>query len=109
MLCADLIDVWWKDGSGEVQRGAANLEDISFSGACLQMDRPVPSQVILHLQHPRAALAGEVCYCVFRETGYFVGVKFAPGYKWNRRRFQPKHLLDPRRLVALTLRKNLPG
>lgn len=107
MLCADLIDVWWKDQAGEVHREAANLEDISFSGAGLQMDGPVPADIVLHLEHPKVVLAGRVCYCVFRETGYFVGLKFAPGYKWNRRRFQPKHLLDPRRLVALTLRKSL--
>jgi hypothetical protein len=110
MLCADLLEVWWRNTAGGLERGLANLEDISFSGACLQMEGPVPSETVLHIEHPKAELAGRVCYCVFRETGYFVGLKFAPGYKWNRRRFQPKHLLDPRRLVALTLRRNLrPG
>ena len=42
MLCADLVDVQWKDQTGRTRRGVANLEDISRSGACLQVDRPVP-------------------------------------------------------------------
>jgi hypothetical protein len=42
MLCADLVDVQWRDQIGRTRRGVANLEDISLSGACLQVDRPVP-------------------------------------------------------------------
>ncbi len=107
MLCADLIEVWWNDRGGALHRAPANLEDISFSGACLETEGPVPPGTVLHVQHPKASLAATVCYCSLRDTGYFVGVKFAPGYKWNRRRFLPKHLLDPRRLVAMTLRRGL--
>ncbi len=33
MLCADLVDVRWKDKSGRACRAVANLEDISQSGA----------------------------------------------------------------------------
>ncbi len=109
MLCADLLTVWWADASGRIEKQQANLEDISFSGLCIQVDAPVPSETVLHIVHPKASLAGRVCYCVYRDTGYFVGVKFEPGYKWNRRRFLPKHLLDPRRLVAMTLRRDLKG
>ena len=32
LLCADLVDVQWKDPSGRVRHGVANLEDISISG-----------------------------------------------------------------------------
>ena len=109
MLCADLIDVCWSGEAGDERKTQANLEDISFSGAGLQVDAPVPVGVVVRIQHPKATLTGRVCYCVYRDTGYFLGVKFEPGYKWNKRRFRPKHLLDPRRLVALTLRRGLPG
>jgi hypothetical protein len=105
MLCADLIDVHWQDPSGHTRTALANLEDISLSGACLQLDHPVPRETLLRIAHPKSELQGRVRYCVYRDTGYFVGVQFEPGSRWSRRRFRPKHLLDPRRLVALTPRR----
>jgi len=100
MLCADLVDVQWKDQSGRTRRGVANLEDISLSGACLQVDRPVPQGTTLRMSYPNGELSGTVRYCVFREIGYFLGVEFAAGHRWSQRHFRPQHLLDPRRLVG---------
>jgi hypothetical protein len=100
MLCADLMDVQWTDKTGRVQKALANLEDISLSGACLQLDTPVSRETVVLIAHPKIELSGRVRYCVFRETGYFVGVQFAPGCGWSQSRFRPKHLLDPRRLVT---------
>ncbi|MGC9973025.1 MAG: PilZ domain-containing protein [Bryobacteraceae bacterium] len=105
LLCADLIDVHWTDKSGRSHTALANLEDISLSGLCLQMDMPVPHETVLRIAHPKTELAGRVRYCVFRETGYFLGVQFEPGFRWTRRHFCPKHLLDPRRLVALSVKR----
>jgi hypothetical protein len=104
MLCADLVDVQWKDHSGRTRRGVANLEDISLSGACLQVDRPVPQGTTLRMSYPNGELLGIVKYCVFREIGYFLGVEFAPGSRWSQRHFRPQHLLDPRRLVGRVTR-----
>ena len=99
MLCADLVDVKWKDQTGRTRRGVANLEDISLSGACLQVDRPVVLGTTLLIGYPSGELTGKVKYCVFREIGYFLGVEFEPGSRWSQRHFRPQHLLDPRRLV----------
>jgi hypothetical protein len=99
MLCADLVDVRWKDGTGRVRRSVANLEDISLSGACVQMDHPVPLQTTLQINYPKGELQGRVCYCIYREIGYFLGIEFDPGYRWSQKIFRPQHLLDPRRLV----------
>jgi hypothetical protein len=99
MLCADLVDVKWKDKSGKRRSGVANLEDISLSGACLQMDAPIPLQTSLLITYPNGELQGRVRYCVYREIGYFLGVQFEPGMRWSRRQFKPLHLFDPRRLV----------
>jgi hypothetical protein len=100
MLCADLVDIQWKDPSGRSRRGVANLEDISLSGACLQVDRPVPLDTPLRISYPSGELMGKVKYCVFREIGYFLGVEFEAGSRWSQRHFRPQHLLDPRRLVT---------
>lgn len=100
MLCADLVDIQWKDKNGRIRRAVANLEDISLSGACVQVDSPIPTETKLRISYPKGELQGRVCYCVFREVGYFLGVEFEPGYRWSLLQFKPQHLLDPRRLVS---------
>lgn len=99
MLCADLVDVQWKDKTGRMRRTVANLEDISVSGACVQVDTPVPLETKLRIAHPKGEFQGRVCYCVYREIGYFLGIEFDPGYRWSIRQYRPRHLLDPRRLT----------
>jgi hypothetical protein len=99
MLCADLVDLQWKDKSGRNRRSIANLEDISMSGACLQVERPIPLGTDLRMTYPKGELTGIVKYCVFREIGYFLGVEFEEGVRWTERDFKPQHMLDPRRLV----------
>lgn len=101
MLCADLIDVYWMDKSGRSRSALANLEDISLSGACIQMDNSVPLETLLRLAHSKTEMRGRVRYCVFRDIGYFLGIDFEPGCRWTRDRFRPKHLLDPRALVRV--------
>jgi len=105
MLCADLVDVQWKDKSGHLRKGVANLEDISLSGACLQFDQPIPLQTDLRISYPKGELSGKVRYCVFREIGYFLGVEFEPGCKWSANHYRPQHLLDPRRLVLRSVNR----
>jgi len=100
MLCADLVDVQWKDPNGRIRHNVANLEDISLSGACLQVERPVPLGTTVRISYPNGELNGKVKYCVFREIGYFLGVEFTAGCRWSHRSYRPQHLLDPRRLVV---------
>jgi hypothetical protein len=99
MLCADLVDVQWKDKNGRIRRAVANLEDISLSGACIQVESPIPIETTVRISYPKGELQGRVCYCVFREIGYFLGIEFEPGFRWSMRQFRPQHLLDPRRLI----------
>jgi len=105
MLCADLVDVQWKDQAGRTRHDAANLEDISLSGACLQVERPLPLGANLRISYPNGQLQGKVRYCVFREIGYFLGVEFEAECQWSQRQFRPQHMLDPRRLVNRTLNR----
>jgi hypothetical protein len=76
------------------------LEDISSSGACLQLESPVPAGVELRWRCPGGEFRGLVCYCVYREIGYFVGVSFDSASQWSQNRYQPQHLLDPSRLAG---------
>ena len=99
MLCADLIDVRWRDQQGKTRRQIANLEDISLSGACIQLDRPIPLGTRVRIAYPKGELYGSIRYCAFREIGYFLGVEFEADCRWSIRHFKPRHMLDPRRLA----------
>ena len=99
MLCADLVDLRYKDQNGRTRRVVANLEDISLSGACLQLDKPIPLGTEVRITYPKGELTGRIRYCVFREIGYFLGVEFDDTNRWSLEQFRPQHMLDPRRLV----------
>jgi len=98
-MCADLVAVHWKDESGVEQQASALLEDISTSGACLNLDSPLPLGASVVIQYRKGRFEGSVCYCFFREIGYYVGVHFRPATKWSPREYRPKHLLDLKRLL----------
>ena len=100
LMCADMVGLRWKDKSGYENHCMAILEDISPSGACLQLDRAVPLGVEIYWQSRAKEFTGKVRYCVFREIGYFVGVEFATGTRWSRRTFRPQHLLDLQKLMG---------
>lgn len=110
MLCADLVDVHWKDQAGRTRRSVANLEDISLSGACIQLDKPIPLNTKVRLTHPKGELTGAVRYCVFRDIGFFLGVEFDPECRWSESQYKPQHMLDPRRLMSRSnARQDKPG
>lgn len=105
LLCADLVEIHWREKSGKNRKGIANLEDISLSGACLQTDFPIPKEVRVRIVYPQGNLNGTVKYCVYREIGYFLGIEFAPDVRWSLQKYKPQHLLDPRRLVIRALKE----
>jgi hypothetical protein len=100
MLCADVVEACWADETGEIQRANALLEDISASGACLQLETAVPLGVTIRWGSPKQEFTGEVRYCVYREIGYFVGVEFDSQSKWSKKTYKPQHLLDLQRLMT---------
>lgn len=102
MLCADLVPLEWTDPVGRTRRTMANLEDISLSGACLQIEQQITPGTKVRFTVTKGTLSGEVRYCTFREIGYFVGIQFDPGVRWTSRMFRPMHLLDPRSLAERT-------
>lgn len=98
LWCSDLIKVRLE--GAEPAELIANLEDISPSGACLQFEQPVPAGARVCLKLGRHKFRGRVAYCMQHEIGYFVGVQFDAGRKWSRQIYEPKHLLDPRQVLA---------
>ena len=102
MLCADLVDVQWRDQAGRRRREAANLEDISTTGACIQMEQGIPAETQVRIVYPDGKFDGVVKYCTYKDIGYFIGIEFGADSRWHREIFLPQHLLDPRTLLAKT-------
>ena len=96
-----MIDIRWKCGTGQTQRVTALLEDISRSGACLQLESPIPPGAELQMSCHRRRFTGVVRYCVYREIGYFVGVEFESTSRWSPHDFRPQHLLDLQQLTTV--------
>lgn len=65
MLCADVVEIHWRT-NGRNHRCTAGLEDISTSGACLQLERPVPLLTTVRIRHAAGELTGTVRYCILR-------------------------------------------
>ena len=87
-LCSELVRV--RVGR---EQAVANLEDISPSGACLQVERAIREGDALEIVGAKCRLRGIVKYCRWSGAGYQVGVRFDPGKSWNLNRFEPSYFL----------------
>jgi hypothetical protein len=89
-MCSDLVTAELENLG---QTMVANLEDISPSGACLEMEQAVPAGAKMVLDCSGCRFRGEVRYCVFNQTGYQVGLQLTE-CKWSKENYEPQHLLD---------------
>ncbi|MGO4881735.1 MAG: hypothetical protein ACLP59_13040 [Bryobacteraceae bacterium] len=105
MLCADMVEVQWKEPGGRNSKATALLEDISPSGMCLQFEIPLSIGTHVEVHCPGEKLCGVVRYCVYREIGYFVGIEMEASSRWSRQQFEPRHLLDLEELVMRSARR----
>jgi hypothetical protein len=93
-LCADLVKVQWKPESGPDRCEWAILEDISPTGACLEVEEPIVPGTTVSLQFKSERCEARVKYCKQEKLNYSLGVQFEQGYRWSRRRFKPEHLIQ---------------
>ena len=100
--CADLLDIHWVDGKGKVHDEIVTLDDISPSGACIKMDRSIRINTVVDLKYPGGTFVGHVKYCKREPIGYYIGVEFQEGYRWDLCKYKPEHLLQ----IRLKLVKN---
>lgn len=106
LLCAELVEAVWADHRGVVRRRVANLEDISLSGVCLQLESAVLPGTQMAVNYGDGKLVGTVRYCMFRDGGHFLGIQLEEGSKWSTKHFRPRHLVDPEKLVQCVLARH---
>ncbi|MBV9302885.1 MAG: hypothetical protein JOY62_04510 [Acidobacteriaceae bacterium] len=99
LLCAELVEMIWRDQTGRECRRVANLEDISHYGACLQVETPILCGTPVSMRYDDNLLSGTIRYCLYQDLGYFLGLEFEESSRWSPRQFRPSHLLDVCRLV----------
>lgn len=92
-MCSQLVKVRIEDAAG-AREETANLEDISASGACIQLEAAALEGADIEMICAKCRLKGKVRYCRFAALGYDVGIAFDKQGSWNRKRFVPKHLLE---------------
>jgi hypothetical protein len=96
-LCSDLIRVNWLSSGGHDRPRTAEavLEDISALGVCVQVEEPIPpgTAISISLTNGETVLfPGHVSYCIYREYGYFIGIRFDGETRWSSGVFEPQHL-----------------
>jgi hypothetical protein len=99
LLCAELVQMIWHDEMGRERRKIANLEDISLTGVCLQVESPIPAGTAIVMQYGDGELLGTIRYCRQQDLGCFLGVELAEGSRWSSQHYKPEHLLDPKELM----------
>jgi len=80
----------------------AVLEDISALGGCVQVEEQIPVHAAIRLEIGDAHFRGRVCYCVYRDYGYFVGIRFDADEEWSVETVTPRHLTSLRDLDLRT-------
>ena len=106
-LCSDLVTLCWLAERGGENRETVVLENISASGACVQSEVPISEGLRVSLLCGQTNFEGCVRSCYLRDNGYFIGIAFDEGSKWSKGRFQPEHLVDPRKVRPRTLTSKL--
>jgi hypothetical protein len=93
-LCADLIKMAWVPEPTLPKSDWAILGDISPSGACLEIEEPIPVNAIVVLEFGAERCEAVVQYCKYDKVNYLLGVEFKEGYRWSSNRWEPKHLVQ---------------
>ncbi len=109
LLCAELVQLIWQDEAGRERRRIANLEDISLTGICLQVEQPMAAGTPIAIRYGDGELLGTIRYCRHQDTGYFLGVELAEGSRWSSQHYKPEHLLDPKELVEKAISRRNGG
>jgi len=92
-MCAELVNILIYHEDRSVEETIANLEDISPSGACVQLEEAVRIGADIEILCATCSFKGKVRNCRYAEGGYDVGVAFDTPRAWDASRYEPAHLL----------------
>ena len=70
--------IHWRSDAGEDLQTAGLMEDLSFSGARIRVNRPIPVKAQLAIVVRDKQLPAKVRYCTRTKVEYIIGVEFQP-------------------------------
>jgi hypothetical protein len=91
-MCAELVNILIHHENQTVET-IANLEDISPSGACVQLETAVRVGANIEIVCSTCRFKGTVRNCRYFQGGYDVGIAFDKTGAWDRSQYVPAHLL----------------
>ena len=92
-MCSELVNIVIHHEDQTVQEAIANLEDISRSGACVQLEKAIRLGADIEIVCSACKFKGKVRNCRYAGGGYDVGVAFDDPRAWDATRYEPAHLL----------------
>ena len=92
-MCSELVNILIRHEDQTVREAIANLEDISPSGAWVQLDEAVRLGADIEIVCATCRFKGKVRNCRFAGSLYDVGVAFDDPGAWDASRYEPAHLL----------------
>ena len=92
-MCSELVNILIHHDDQTVQEAIANLEDISRSGACVQLEEAIRLGADIEIVCPTCRFKGKVRNCRYAGGRYDVGVAFDHPRAWDATRYQPAHRL----------------
>jgi hypothetical protein len=92
--CADVIKMAWTPEQEFPRKDLAMLGNISPSGACLEIEEPIPVNAVVELEFGMDQCQAVVKYCKYDKVNYIFGVQFKAGYRWSSNHWEPKHLIQ---------------
>lgn len=104
-FCSNLVSLQLPASGGGWRDLIGNLEEISSSSACVNVEEPIVvglslCMVCSHL-HGTCEFPGQVVDCQHdARTGYYVHIEFSPGSRWSPEVYSPKHLIRANTLVS---------
>lgn len=72
----DEVDVHCRDAAGADTRMIARLRDLSRSGACLEVPRPIRMATLIDFAHGGREFKASVRYCKKEQNAFLIGVEF---------------------------------
>jgi hypothetical protein len=92
-MCSELVNILIRHEDHAVEQATANLEDISPSGACVQLDEAVRLGADIEIVCSTCRFKGKVRNCRYAGNWYDVGIAFDKPGAWDAKRYEPAHLL----------------
>lgn len=83
--CNAPVGIMWRDAAGDEKFMIAPMQDISKSGAGLEIVEPLPVRSFVTLRAGKLGLHGRasVRYCSSHGLKFRIGVEFTGGFRWQ--------------------------